>query len=89
MICVGVRFMDLGMRLQKVQMLSARDGRLLVIGRGGWVAGGWECCITDEIGAGGQLLYICLGLTHVAFDFQCEVQKSSVMAQLLRDACVF
>lgn len=42
-------------------------------------------CITDEIGAKRQLQYICLVLTHVAFDFQCEVQKSFIMTQLLRD----
>lgn len=43
--------------------------------------------ITDEIGAKRQLQYICLVLTHVAFDFQCEVQKSFIMTQLLRDVC--
>lgn len=54
----------------------------------GEVAGvGGGRCITDETGAGRQLQYICLGLTHVAFDFQCEVQKSFIMTQLLRDVC--
>lgn len=48
---------------------------------------GRESCITDEIGAKRQLQYICLILTHVAFDFQCEVQKSFIMTQLLSDAC--
>lgn len=43
--------------------------------------------ITDEIGVKRQLQYICLVLTHVAFDFQCEVQKSFIMTQLLRDVC--
>lgn len=28
---------------------------------------------------------MCLTLTHVAFDFQCEVQKNFIMMQLLRD----
>lgn len=28
---------------------------------------------------------MCLTLTHVAFDFQCEVQKNVIMMQLLRD----
>ena len=48
---------------------------------------GREGCITDEIGAERQLQYICLVLTHVAFDFQCRVQKSFIMTQLLRDVC--
>lgn len=39
------------------------------------------------MGAERQLHYICLVLTHVAFDFQCEVQKSFIMTQLLRDLC--
>lgn len=59
--------------------------RLMVLG----VAWKWgrKGCIRDEIGAERQLQYICLVLTHVAFDFQCEVQKSFIMTQLLRDVC--
>lgn len=74
-------------------MLSAHDGRWggcrgEVAGvRGGLETGEKEGCITDEIGAKRQLQYICLVLTHVAFDFQCEVQKSFIMTQLLRDVC--
>lgn len=73
-------------------MLSVHDGRqraagvrLLVLG----VVWKWgrKGCIRDEIGAERQLQYICLVLTHVAFDFQCEVQKSFIMTQLLRDVC--
>ena len=48
-------------------------------------------CRADETEAQRQLQYICLAPTHVAFDFQCEVQKKFIMTQLLRDvcACVF
>ncbi len=35
-----------------------------------------------------QLGYMCLTLTHVAFDFQCEVQKNCIMMQLPRDVCM-
>lgn len=64
-------------------MLSIHDGGVGPVGAMffGGVGG-------DEIGAGRQLQYICLVLTHVAFDFQCEVQKSFIMTQLLRDVCV-
>lgn len=66
----------------------AGDGGGLEMGEAG--RGERGLCITDEIGAKRQLRYICLVLTHVAFDFQCEVQKTLVMTQLLRDvwACV-
>lgn len=49
---------------------------------GGWgVGGGWR----NEIRLVKQLGYMCLTLTHVAFDFQCEVQKNFIMTQLLKD----
>lgn len=42
---------------------------------------GWR----NEIRVVKQLGYMCLTVTHVAFDFQCEVQKNFIMTQLLRD----
>lgn len=84
----GVKFSDLAMRLQRCGccqcMMGGRGLRGEIAGDGGGLEkkGG---CITDEIGAKRQLQYICLVLTHVAFDFQCEVQKSFIMTQLLRD----
>lgn len=44
-----------------------------------------------ETAAQRQLQHICLVPTHVAFDFQCGVQKKFIMTQLLGDvcACVF
>lgn len=44
--------------------------------------------IVDEIRTRRQLQYICLALTHVVFDFQCEVQKSFIKTQLVTDVCV-
>lgn len=79
----GVRCSDLVMTFQKVQMLKRIMGSGGLRGEVG--AGGG--CIADEIGAERQLQYICLVLTHVAFDFQCEVQKSFIMTQLLKDVC--
>lgn len=99
----GVRYSCLVMRLQRcgccLRMMGgggfqdevAGDGGVfLETGRVVGEGGGERGCIADEIGTNRQLQYICLALTHVAFDFQCEVQKSFIMTQLLRDvyACV-
>lgn len=83
------RYSDLVMRLQRsgcCQCMMGGGGEVAGVG-GGLETGEKEGCITDEIGAERQLQYICLVLTHVAFDFQCEVQKSFIMTQLLRDVC--
>ncbi|KAL7862364.1 hypothetical protein SRHO_G00138050 [Serrasalmus rhombeus] len=79
---------DAGLYLQiKMLVVSEVSLRVLMMGGGmekgdGWV-GRWK-----KKGAYRQLQYICLALTHVAFDFQCEVQKSFIMTQLLKDVRV-
>lgn len=58
----------------KTRTVSEVGSRILLIR-------GWR----NEIRVVKQLGYMCLTLTHVAFDFQCEVQKNFIMTQLLRD----
>lgn len=64
------------LRSRSTEISSWRRGRCQRLGQGFW---------RNEIRVVKQLGYMCLTLTHVAFDFQCEVQKNFIMMQLLRD----